>query len=100
MKKNIAILVVVSFAVGMGLALAHVGLRLRVIQIGYALGTRLQEQRELEEEQRKLQLEQALLRNPERIEKVAHQRLGMLRPDPAHIRVVHVGRVVRELAQR
>jgi cell division protein FtsL len=99
MKKTISLLVLGAFAAVMVAGLTHVALRLRMIRVGYALGEKTKERRDLEEEHRKLLLEQSLLRSPERIEKLAHEKLGMTRPDPAHIRVVKVGGKP-ELAQR
>jgi cell division protein FtsL len=77
-------------------ALAHVSLRLGVIRMAYAISERTREKHELEEKQRQLQVELSLLRSPERIEKLAQDRLHMERPDPSRIRVVRPG--VRELA--
>jgi cell division protein FtsL len=48
----------------------------------------MQAQRELEEEARRLRLERSLLRSPDRVEKLAREKLGMIRPDPVRIRVV------------
>ncbi len=88
MKKRIALLMIGSFAVVVTAAVAQVSLRYRIVRAGYALGERLAEQRGLEEEARRLRLELSLLRSPERVEKLARERLGMVRPDPERIRVV------------
>jgi cell division protein FtsL len=98
MSKKALFLILGAFAVVLAGALAHVEARLRLIHVGYALGEKMQERRELEEEQRKLLLEEAVLRSPERVEKLARDKLGMVRPDAARIRVVRPG--VRELAAR
>ena len=71
-------------------ALIHVALRYRVMRTGYAIAEKLQERRELDEENRKLRLEQSLLRNPERIERIARDKLGMVRADVAKIRTARV----------
>jgi len=71
-----------------GAALAHASLRLAIIRHGYSLSEKTRRFRELEEEHRKLRLELSLLRSPARIEQVAHEKLGMRRPDPQEIRVV------------
>jgi cell division protein FtsL len=57
----------------------------------------MQEQRELEEEARKLRLDLSVLRSPERVEKLAREKLGMVRPSPERIRVV---RSLTRVAQR
>jgi cell division protein FtsL len=84
-----------AFAVIMTAAVAQVALRYRVTRTGYAIGERMQEQRELEEEARRLRLERSLLRSPDRVERLAREKLGMVRPDPERIRVV---RTVTEVA--
>ena len=71
-----------------GGALAHVTVRLNVIRLGYAITEQTRERRELEEQNRRLRVELALLRGPERIERLAHDKLGMIRPDPTEIRVL------------
>jgi len=90
MKKNVALFMIGTFAVVVTAAAAQVSLRYRVVRTGYAMGVRLAEQRALEEEARRLRLELSLLRSPERIEKVAHERLGMVKPEADRIRVVHI----------
>jgi cell division protein FtsL len=94
--KNKALALVGSFVVLVAVGLGHVSLRYRVIRVGYALAEKLAERRALEEENRQLRLEEALLRNPARVEQIARQRLGMARPDPVSIRVARPG--VREVA--
>jgi len=88
MKKTAILFIVGAFAVVVVAAVLHVSLRTRVIRTGYQLTERLAEKRELEEEGRKLRLELSMLRSPERIERFAREKLGMVRPDPERIRVV------------
>lgn len=96
MKKSATLFIVGVFAIVVAAGVAHVWLRYRVIRTGYAMGDRLQAVRELEEEERKLRLELAALRNPARIEKLAREKLNMVRPSPERIRVV---RTATELAR-
>ena len=77
----------VVFLALVGAALAHVSLRLAVIRLGYDIGERTQERRELEEERRRLSVELSMLRSPERIERLAKAKLGMRRPDAGEIRL-------------
>ncbi len=77
-----------------GVATAQVALRTRVIRAGYALGERMDEIRALEQENRQLRLELSLLKSPERIERLAREQLGLVRPDPQKLRVVRVGQTV------
>jgi cell division protein FtsL len=81
---------IVAFALGLVVAgLMHVALRYQVMQAGYAIAEELHEKHVLEEENRKLRLEQSLLRDPARIERIAREKLSMVRPEPTQIRVVH-----------
>jgi len=88
MKKTAVLFIMGAFALIVVGAALHVSLRYRVVHTGYQIGERLAEQRELEEEARKLHLELSLLRSPERVERLAREKLGMVRPDPVRIRVV------------
>jgi cell division protein FtsL len=76
----------------MGAALGHVWVRLQQIQTGYSLSKERRQARELAENQKRLRLEAAVLKQPQRIERIARVRLGMTAPDPAKIHVVRVPR--------
>ena len=76
----------------MGAALGHVWVRLQQIQTGYALSRERRAARELAESQKRLRLEAAVLKQPQRIERIARVRLGMTAPDPSKIHVVRVAR--------
>ena len=97
MRKTAVLFILGAFAIVVTAAALHVSLRYRVIRIGYAIGERLAEKRELEEEARKLRLELSLLRSPERVERLAREKLGMVRPDPERIRVVRTQNQLAEL---
>ena len=92
MKKPVTLVLILSglFALVVGAATAQVALRYQVIRAGYALGERMEELRALEEQNRQLRLELSLLRSPERIERLARDKLGLVRPEPGAIRVVRV----------
>ena len=81
----------------MGAALGHVWVRLQQIQTGYELSHQRRESRSLAESQKRLRLEAAVLKQPQRIERIAHGRLGMTAPDPSKI---HLVRVPRTAARR
>jgi cell division protein FtsL len=83
-----AIIIGALFAAAVAGATGHVSTRLRVIREGYRMGQLMNERRALEEEHRKLVVEESLLKTPERIEKIARERLGMVKPDPGQIRVI------------
>ena len=91
MKKTAVLFILGAFAILVCASVAHVSLRYRAIRTGYEIGERLQEKRELEEEGRKLRLQLSLLRSPDRIERLAREKLGMVRPSPEKIRVVRTG---------
>jgi cell division protein FtsL len=76
----------------MGAALGHVWVRLQQIQTGYALSHERREARMLAETQKRLRLEAAVLKQPQRIERIARVRLGMTAPDPSKIHIVRVAR--------
>ena len=90
MKKTVTLFILGGFAAIVTAATAHVSLRYRVIRAGYELSERGTELRTLEQQNRKLRLELSLLRSPERIERLARDKLGLVRPDPEHIRVVRM----------
>jgi cell division protein FtsL len=97
MKRTSALFMIGAFAVVVTAAVLQVSLRYRIVRAGYAMGAQLTEQRALAEEGRKLRLELSLLRSPDRVEKLARDKLGMVRPDPDRIRVV---RDVTEVASK
>ena len=77
----IAAVVVTAFAV------AQVGRRHEVVQLGYELARASERMREAEEQNRRLVLERATLAAPERIRTLA-TKLGMVPTPPDQIRVV------------
>lgn len=68
-----------------GVALAHVWLRLQVVQMGYALSTTSKLQNRLEQEQRELKVELATLMSPDRLEAMARKRLGLTQPEKGQV---------------
>lgn len=67
----------------------HLGLRLRVIELGYALSQGRAVQMKLLERRRELQVEAASLREPSRIDSIARQALDM--DVPGYDRIIPVG---------
>ncbi len=61
-------------------ALGHVWLRLKVVDLGYRLSLTRQVVDKLEQEQHALSVEAATLSAPGRLEEVARSRFGMTRP--------------------
>jgi cell division protein FtsL len=68
--------------------LAHVWLRLQVVRMGYVLSTTSKLQARLEQENRELKFETALLNSPERLEALARQRLGLVTPGKGQVIVL------------
>ena len=71
-----------------GVTLAHVWLRLQVVQMGYVLSTTSKLQSRLEQENRELKGELASLMSPERLEAMARKRLGMIAPEKGQVIVL------------
>ena len=69
-------------------ALAHVWVRMTRIQAGYDLGRARQANQELLEQQRRLQIEIGMLKDPDRVVSFARDQLGMAPATPAAIRVL------------
>ncbi len=66
---------------GVVIALGHVWLRLKVVDLGYQLLTTRQLIEKLAQEQHELTIEVATLDAPGRLEEAARTRLGMARPE-------------------
>jgi len=66
---------------GVVIALGHVWLRLKVVDLGYQLLTTRQLIEKLAQEQHELTIEVATLDAPGRLEQIARVRLGMGRPE-------------------
>ena len=77
--------VVLLALVLVGVALAHVWLRLQVVQMGYELSTTSKLQNQLEQEQRALRVELATLMSPDRLEATARRRLGLTPPQKGQV---------------
>lgn len=86
MKRGTLILLVVMFVSVTAAALAHVSLRLGVIRMAYTISEASSARRALEQKHRKLLIERSLLRSPERIERLARDKLGMRHPAPSQLR--------------
>lgn len=71
----------------LALGLFRVHRRHQVIRIGYELSVARSELSALQEEQNRLRLEESVLTNPGRIERLASG-LGMIRPTPDQLRVI------------
>jgi cell division protein FtsL len=67
-------------------ALAHVGVRLKGLEVAYDLGRERRRAAQLEERRRRLQIEIGMLKDPSRVVPLAREKLKMGPPDPQAIR--------------
>lgn len=88
--RNLLVVVSLVVLVAVGAALLHVMVRLQVLRTGYALSREHQTQHELTQQNQRLRLEIATRKNPATVERLARERLHMVPPDPAVIRVIRV----------
>ena len=72
----------------MFVALIYVGSHIRMTEIEYQIAAELSTQQQKLEEQKKLKLEYAMLKSPQRIESIASSRLQMAYPDNGQVIVL------------
>ena len=65
----------------MCVAIIYVGSHIRMTQLEYSIAAELNAQEQKLEEQKKLKLEYAMLKSPQRIENIARSKLQMSYPD-------------------
>lgn len=80
-------------------ALAHVGVRLKGLEVAYDLGHERRVATEMEEQRRRLQIEIGMLKDPRRVIGIAREKLNMAPPAPEAIWRLGTGRSVGEWAQ-
>ena len=76
-------------------ALAHVGVRLKGLEVAYDLGRERRIATELEEQRRRLQIEIGMLKDPVRVVSIARDKLDMGPPLPEAIHRLGSGRLRR-----
>ncbi|MFA5322303.1 MAG: cell division protein FtsL [Smithella sp.] len=79
---------IVSAIVLMFVALIYVGSHIRMTELEYGIAAELNAQEQKLEEQKKLKLEYAMLKSPQRIENIARNKLQMSYPDNEQIIVL------------
>jgi cell division protein FtsL len=72
----------------MFVALVYVGLHIRMTRMEYEIAAALTAKELLQEEQKKLKLEMAMLKAPQRIEQIARTKLQMSYPDAEQVIVL------------
>ncbi len=71
-----------------GGSLVYVWSRIQVIQVGYEISNAMKAGRELVEESKRLRVEAATLKSYSRIERIAAEELGMIKPGPSQVIVI------------
>ncbi|MEO8211689.1 MAG: hypothetical protein ABI560_00765 [Myxococcales bacterium] len=79
-------------------ALAHVGVRLKGLEVAYDLGRERRIATEMEEQRRRLQIEIGMLKDPRRVIAIARDKLNMGPPAPDAIWRLGSGRPGRSAA--
>jgi cell division protein FtsL len=87
-RRSVAFYIVVAAVSAGAAALAHVWVRMQVVELGYEAAREKQTALDLGGANQRLRIEVAGLSNPARVEQLAQRELRMAPPDPAHIRVV------------
>ena len=72
----------------MFVALVYVGLHIRMTRMEYDIAAALSARELLQEEQKKLKLEMAMLKSPQRIEDIARKKLQMSYPTAEQVIVI------------
>lgn len=84
--RGLVLLLLITLVVVVSAAVSQIWTRLEVIDYGYQLSRANREHARLQEINRRLRIEYALLKNPSHISRMARERLGMKPPTPEQIR--------------
>lgn len=84
-RRGLVLLLIVVVLSITSAAIAEVWTHLRAIEFGYQIVRARKAQGKLRERNRRLHIELALLKSPERVGRVARQELGMRQPEPEQI---------------
>ena len=85
-RRFVILVAVVLLLVLVGMA--QVWVRLRIVRMGYDLSTESRKAVRLERMEQKLEVEQAVLRRPERLKEAARSRLGLREPVRGEVVVI------------
>ena len=85
-KRTAVVLLLVALVVGVTAAVSQIWTRLEVIDYGYKLSRVNQEHTRLQEINRRLRIEYALLKNPSHVSRLAREKLGMKPLAPEQVR--------------
>jgi cell division protein FtsL len=87
-SKSKVFLIALLMVFFIGGSLFYVWSRIRVVQLGYEISYAMKEGRRLAEENKRLRVEIATLKSYARIEKIAMEELGMIKPKPEEVIVI------------
>ena len=87
-KRGAVVLMATVLATLVATAVAQVWTHLRAIEYGYKISKASRIRTRLLEQQRRLSIELALLKDPARIAKIATTRLGLQVPEPDQMRIL------------
>lgn len=90
-RRGLVILLSLTLLVAVSAAFCQVWTRLYAIECGYRISRATAEHARLQEQNRRLKLELALLKSPARIKAIAVDQLGMSEPRPEQIRRLRAG---------
>lgn len=88
MKSKQALLIIFMLFLFMGSSIGYVWSNFERTQIGYDLSQLKKEEMRLNETNRKLRLELAILKSPQNLETLAIEKLGLKQPSPEQIIVL------------
>ncbi len=80
----------VALALGLilGALLLTVWRKAAFLQVGYKISDLEKRESDLLSRRRELEIEKSMLNSPERIERIARERLGMIDPEPGQVRIL------------
>ena len=87
-RRGAAFFVLVGALSAGGAAMAHVWVRMQVVELGYELARETHAEAEVVHQNQRLRLEVDALQSPARLAELARRDLRMEAPDPLHIRAL------------
>ena len=87
-KTNMTVIWLILLCVFVTELLAYTWCRVQSIRVGYGVSQALHRQQQLLKLQKNLEVELARLKSPQRIARIASQRLGLITPTPQQVIMV------------
>lgn len=87
-KSNMTVIWLILLFVFVAELLVYTWCRVQSIRVGYGVSQALHRQQKLLELQKNLEVELARLKSPQRIARIASQRLGLITPTPQQVIIV------------